>query len=390
MSSKPSICPKCGARVQLPADGACPACQADLPMENHAEPSRPFQEDNEQAAQNGTSGLVPRNPARVHDTPYKTVARWLFGCAIAAACICFAVNHVNYSSGSNLFVPYWIVILDSVANVFVLTPFVCALGLLVFRPRSRRGVVGVLLPLFVFCTLSFMAMAFLVIEPCRDAARLKVMLFQNAIQLKQIGSAYRTHLKDIHTFPGDLPPPYSRQRKEGAPSLLRWRVGLLPFLGHEELYKRFHLHEPWNSEHNSKLLGKMPDVYKASGSETPGMTRFLMVRQQRSGKPAGDFIAPAWIRDGSDKTIAVVLAGTDKAVPWTKPEDIILDCDDSIAALGSAESSGTIALFYSGCVRQLPPSMTKDELRCLATAMGSRFGNEDGKEETILKSCLSY
>ena len=47
---------------------------------------------------------------------------------------------------------------------------------------------------------------------------------------------------------------------EGGP-LLSWRVHILPFIEQQELYDRFKLDEPWDSEHNIKLLNEMPFVY---------------------------------------------------------------------------------------------------------------------------------
>src|SRR5262245_326487 len=44
--------------------------------------------------------------------------------------------------------------------------------------------------------------------------------------------------------------------------LLSWRVHLLPYLEAENLYKRFKLDEPWDSENNKKLLAEMPDVFR--------------------------------------------------------------------------------------------------------------------------------
>src|SRR5262249_19374530 len=40
--------------------------------------------------------------------------------------------------------------------------------------------------------------------------------------------------------------------------LQSWRVHLLPFLGEDKLYKEFRLNEPWDSDHNKKLLSRMP------------------------------------------------------------------------------------------------------------------------------------
>ena len=59
-------------------------------------------------------------------------------------------------------------------------------------------------------------------------------------------------------------PPAAIADKDGQP-LLSWRVKLLPFLNQEDLYKQFHLDEPWDSEHNLPLVKKMPDCYASSG-----------------------------------------------------------------------------------------------------------------------------
>jgi hypothetical protein len=55
-------------------------------------------------------------------------------------------------------------------------------------------------------------------------------------------------------------PPRGSTSAEGAP-LLSWRVLILPELGYEELFKQFHLNEPWDSEHNLPLAQKMPREY---------------------------------------------------------------------------------------------------------------------------------
>jgi hypothetical protein len=61
--------------------------------------------------------------------------------------------------------------------------------------------------------------------------------------------------------------------KDGKP-LLSWRVALLPFLNHDNLYKQFHLDEPWDSEHNKKLLDKMPDIFRVPGQKDKSGTYY--------------------------------------------------------------------------------------------------------------------
>ncbi len=48
--------------------------------------------------------------------------------------------------------------------------------------------------------------------------------------------------------------------KNGKP-LLSWRVHILPYIEEQQLYKQFKLDEPWDSEHNKKMLSRMPPVY---------------------------------------------------------------------------------------------------------------------------------
>src|SRR5262249_8021783 len=45
-----------------------------------------------------------------------------------------------------------------------------------------------------------------------------------------------------------------------------WRVALLPQLGLQKLFDRYHLDQPWDSAANLKLLREMPEVYALPGS----------------------------------------------------------------------------------------------------------------------------
>jgi len=80
---------------------------------------------------------------------------------------------------------------------------------------------------------------------------------QCATNLKVIGLA----MHNYHDAYGQFPPAaiLDNQKKP----LLSWRVQLLPFLDHDDLYKEFHRDEPWDSEHNKKLIAKIPKNFKA-------------------------------------------------------------------------------------------------------------------------------
>jgi hypothetical protein len=102
---------------------------------------------------------------------------------------------------------------------------------------------------------------------------------------------------------------------------LSWRVEILPFLEQEALYKEFKLDEPWDSEHNKKLIEKMPKVYAPVGrAGKPGYTHAQMVVGPGALKRPIVRI-PASFPDGLSNTIAVVEAA--EPVIWTKPDDIM-------------------------------------------------------------------
>src|SRR5262249_30142494 len=79
---------------------------------------------------------------------------------------------------------------------------------------------------------------------------------RSANNLKQIGLA----MHNYHDVNGAFPPAAVCD-KTGKP-MLSWRVLILPYIEQDALYKEFKLDEPWDSEHNKKLLAKMPKVYE--------------------------------------------------------------------------------------------------------------------------------
>ena len=92
-------------------------------------------------------------------------------------------------------------------------------------------------------------------------------------------------------------------------------------LGHEQLYKEFHLNEPWDSPHNKPLLAKMPKIYAAARRQDDRRHAHQNLRRPRSVFEANG-AAPSMVdvTDGTSATLMAVQAGD--PVPWTKPEEI--------------------------------------------------------------------
>src|SRR5260221_5035866 len=147
--------------------------------------------------------------------------------------------------------------------------------------------------------------------------------------LKEISLAMMTHVDAKKTYP-----PAFIVDKDKKP-LLSWRVAILPFLNQQELYKQFHLDEPWDSENNKKLIEKMPDVFKAPGSKAAKefKTVYLTPRGSETVFPGDKGVHIKDITDGTSKTIMVVEANDDNAVVWTKPDDFDVGKPDPIKGL---------------------------------------------------------
>ena len=121
---------------------------------------------------------------------------------------------------------------------------------------------------------------------------------------------------------------------EGKP-LLSWRVRILPFLGQHqhELYNKFHLDEPWNSEHNIELLAEMPDVFESPDFENKLKTLIQGFDGEGTIFEGGEKVNFGTIHDGSSNTLLCTESVEDKAVLWTKPQDLKRDKDTKVKDL---------------------------------------------------------
>ena len=170
---------------------------------------------------------------------------------------------------------------------------------------------------------------------------------------------------------------------DGRP-LLSWRVALLPFIGEEQLYREFHLDEPWDSPHNILLLPRMPEIYVCPSSPIPpseGITSYVA-----AAGPGMFFDAPepipgtpmigvplSAIHDGTANTILVLELGRNNGVPWTSPQEVTVDIDEAIDVLREAQVNHPgvrMTLFGDGSVRTVAQQIDAKTLRALFTRDG--------------------
>jgi hypothetical protein len=161
--------------------------------------------------------------------------------------------------------------------------------------------------------------------------------------------------------------------------LLSWRVLLLPYLDQEELYKQFHLDEPWDSEHNKKLLAKMPRVFAAPWTPPGASDTYYVGLAGRSAFFDGKqgLRLPADFPDGTSNTIMLVEGS--RAVPWTQPEDLPFDPDPTkpLPKLGGHFREGFNVGMCDGSVRFLRKTISDQTLRAAITRDGGEVLGPD-------------
>ena len=138
--------------------------------------------------------------------------------------------------------------------------------------------------------------------------------------LREIGAAMQRYHKKNQHFP---PPAIIGKQGE---RLLSWRVDLLREID-PDLFREFHLDEPWDSPHNITLVPRMPKMFGCpiDAAKRPGMTHFQAVIGPTDPGPHTAFqegrgVSIDEFKDGPSAT--VLLAEAANSVPWTSPHDL--------------------------------------------------------------------
>lgn len=186
------------------------------------------------------------------------------------------------------------------------------------------------------------------------------------MNLKIIALGWHNYESAYNTFPNNL-----RSKGKDKKVLLSWRVALLPYMEEEELFQQFKLDEPWDSEHNKKLIEKIPKIYKpVRGKAAAGETFYQAFAGANASLPE-DPISIVTFTDGTSNTL--VVAEAEKAVIWTKPDDIPFDGKldgDARPAVGGMFKGHFHVAFGDGSVRFFSNKINTKTLRYLVTRNG--------------------
>lgn len=272
----------------------------------------------------GTAGInqdafqIAMNPASLpeRDDAGRSGFIWygIAGMAMATIAVQFLEWHLQQSANSPLHLAVAVVPLVGLNGYL----FVLLIGYLIDCASNRERVV-------TMCTFLLIPLPPALLLPAIAKVQGAAQRAMTTNQLRQVGIGFLIHDDEGRLAllePADA---------SGKP-LLSWRVGLLPCLGAKEkaLYREFKLNEAWDSRHNTRLLHKMPELYKsASGDRSmdAGLTHFRVFR-------GTDVNLSRMARLTGMKRVLVVDAK--EAVPWTKPDRIDLGDTPIEPQLGSS------------------------------------------------------
>jgi hypothetical protein len=194
--------------------------------------------------------------------------------------------------------------------------------------------------------------------------------------LKQLAVAMHAY-RGVH---GALPPPAAYD-KQGKPQL-SWRVLVLPYIEQQSLFEQFRLDEPWDSEHNLRLLPRMPLIYgrlDRDAARQPYTTFYrVFVGKGTAFEGPQGLRLPDDFPDGEHNTILIVEAA--EAVPWTKPEELTYAADRPVPPLGGMFEHGFQAALVDGSVITLKRDTGEAKLRALITRKGGEKLGPDGRK----------
>jgi hypothetical protein len=185
-----------------------------------------------------------------------------------------------------------------------------------------------------------------------------------ASHLKQIAMTVSNYHDLYKKYPADI---YDDQGKP----LLSWRVRLLPFTEHRNLYEKFKLHEPWDSPHNRKLIADLPYFYINPYHDNPGTVFLVALRGPNT------FFGNDKPRRKSEihnpQAIMLVEVDAEHAPVWTKPDDLTYDPANPQKGLGQSWKTGifrrpsSCVVFADESVRTIRQGTDPDLLRSLFT-----------------------
>lgn len=200
-------------------------------------------------------------------------------------------------------------------------------------------------------------------------------------------SACTSHLKFIglamsnyHDIYGCFPQAYVAG-PDGKP-WHSWRVLLLPYLSHKDIFQRYKFDEPWDGPNNRRLENSLRNdigspVFHCPSDPASGRerTNYLLITGPGTMFEADHTPKRREIRDGDYNTIMVVEVAR-SGIQWMEPRDLVFDEMDFKVngvpgkSISSLHPMGALLIRADGSVHFLNNSTSERAIRALITIDG--------------------
>ncbi len=128
--------------------------------------------------------------------------------------------------------------------------------------------------------------------------------------------------------------------------------------------------EPWDSEHNKKLIARMPIIFHGLKKKLNQEGKTSLVAPVGKGTmfPAdGNGIRLGDVTDGLSNTIMTLRANDESAVIWTKPDDLEIDMAKLVKGLDRPGEDSFLVVMGDGSVRKFRLKIDPTKMAALLT-----------------------
>ena len=244
------------------------------------------------------------------------------------------------------------------------------------RPRKKAGgsntgvIVGIVVGVLALSMCACVPVMIGLLLPAVQNVRTAAARVNSQNNMKVIGLAMHNQESATGSLQGPFAPGATNQDHS-------FRVGLLPYMGQDGLYKQIDLTQPWDSVKNAPLTGTSikefldPANPASVGTATPYR---LFVGPGAIFDGTAKMPTLMSITDGISNTIMAVSAT--QTVPWAKPQELPYGPGVELPPLGSTPTAdGFNALMADGSVRYIRKTIPNADLRSLIEKADGRVVN---------------
>jgi prepilin-type processing-associated H-X9-DG protein len=241
------------------------------------------------------------------------------------------------------------------------------------RPRRKKSggntglIIGLVVGGVVLLMLCGGGLLIALLLPAVQKVREAASRTTDANHLKELSLA----LHNDESAAGQWTAPFVHDERGAVHKGLSFRVNLLPYMGHDALYRSFDLTQPWDSARNRPFSDTPVRQFQTVYDQPPGVATpyRTFVGGGALFEPDGKPVRLSGITDGTANTILLVHAAD--PVPWAQPKELPYSPTAPLPALGPKSGPrGANVAMADGSVRFVKAGTPEHVIRAMITKAG--------------------